>query len=340
MLRISYLYLPNLVRAPAGRRSYFATSILVLVMLVACRAQAANTALDPHPADMLRLGFSATMFNGLNESDARASIKALAATIAREEGIQADPDPVITPNLEKTAEAVRTGLVDAISITMEEYYHLRTQASFDRFLVATYVNDPTETYLLLVHKQSSLLTLADLQGKKLSVLTGARMSLALPWIDVELARAGLPASFDHVGTLAETVKAPKAILPVFFQQTDACLVTQRAYNTVVELNPQIGRDLRVLAASPRYIPALFGFRTACSSRLKEKSISVFTLLHQTLYGQQTLLIFQSNQVVECPASAFTEALALLDEYARSCPAQYQLRLAALRVPSKRDPIAR
>lgn len=289
---------------------------------------------------MLRLGFSATMFNGLNESDARASIKALAATIAREEGIQADPDPVITPNLEKTVEAVRTGLVDAISITMEEYYHLRSEISFDRFLVATYANDPTETYLLLVHKDSSLLTLADLKGKKLAVLTGARMSLALPWIDVELARAGLPASVDFVSTLAETVKAPKAILPVFFHQTDACLVTQRAYNTVVELNPQIGRDLRVLVASPRYIPALFGFRTGCSPALKEKSISVFTLLHQTLYGQQTLLIFQSNQVVECPASDFTAALALLSEYARSCPTQYQLRLAALRIPSKADPVAR
>ena len=259
------------------------------------------------------------MFSGLNEADARASIKALSSTIARENEIEADPDPLITTTTEQTADAVRTGLIDAISLTMEEYRVLRTQVAFDRFLLSVFAGDPTETYLLLVHKQGPLQTLADLKGRKLLVLSGARMSLALPWLDVELLKNSLPASSDLAGVLAEAAKAPRAILPVFFRQADACLVARRAYNTVIELNPQIGRDLRVLASSPPYIPGMFAFRASCSSKLKEKSIRVFTQLHQTLYGQQSLLIFQSSQVQEFPASAFANALSLLDEYAQRCP---------------------
>lgn len=269
---------------------------------------------SPRAEDSLRLGFSFTMFSGINEADARASIRALASTIARENKIDADPDPVVTTTVEQAASAMRTGRIDAIGLTMEEYRVLRDRVAFDRFLLSTYDGDPAETYLLLVHAQSQLRTLADLKGRKLLAHSGARMSLALPWLEVELARHGLPPSAEFLGVLTSSTKAPQAILPVFFRQADACLVNRRAYDTVVELNPQIGRDLRALAASPPYIPALFAFRADWSPELKEKSIRVFAQLHRTLYGQQTLLIFQSSQVQEFPASSFASAQSLLDEY--------------------------
>ncbi|MBK9991385.1 MAG: hypothetical protein IPP19_11795 [Verrucomicrobia bacterium] len=44
-------------------------------------------------------------------------------------------------------------------------------------------------------------------------------------------------------------------------------------------------------------------------------------------------------VMLAPCRASIKALAMLDEYARSCAAQYQLRLAALRIPVKPDCVA-
>ncbi|MFT3782271.1 MAG: PhnD/SsuA/transferrin family substrate-binding protein [Nibricoccus sp.] len=310
------------------RRS-LATLNLLFSALAGAVSFGQNPAHPPKPNEVLRLGFSSNVFSGLNESDARASVKALASTIAREHGIDADPDPLVTANLEESLQAVNDGLVDAIALPLDEYDILRKKSEFDRLLVATYGGDYRETYLLLVHKESSISHLADLKGKRMNCLTGARMTLARPWIDVELAKASLPTLDRFVSTVSEIPKAAKAVLPVFFHQSDACLVTERAYRIVVELNPQIGRDLRILARSQPYLPSIFAFRSGCPSSLKDKSIKVFCRLHQTPYGQQTLLIFQSPQVEERPAADLTISLKLLEEYSERCPAEYAARVAAL-----------
>ena len=57
-------------------------------------------------------------------------------------------------------------------------------------------------------------------------------------------------------------KPSQAILPVFFKQAEAALVTRATFDTAVELNPQLGAALRTLSRSPQLIPAVAAVRPA------------------------------------------------------------------------------
>ena len=104
--------------------------------------------------------------------------------------------------------------------------------------------------------------------------------------------------------------------PVFFQQTDVCLVTRAGFKIMTELNPQLGRQLRMIATSIPLIPAGFYFRNGCASDLQNQMGAQLCRLHTTLAGGQFLTIFQTERIVEAPFTCLTPSLALLTKHCR------------------------
>ena len=312
------------VRRPSAA-AWLALGLSATVCLAAGAASS-----PPVTRETLRLGFTYSMFGGVNENDAKASIKALAATVVRERNVPADPDPLLFNSTEAIAAAVRAGDVDAIGITTEEFQELVREVRFDRYMMSVRNGDPTEEYLVLVRRDTGLTDLASLRGKRLAVFASPRMALAPIWLDVALTTAGLPPYPEHCGSVTEFTKLSKAVLNVFFRQADAGLVTRHGYATMTELNPQLGVQLVVIAASPAMVPAMFAFRTDLAPGLKEDSVRAMASLHTSLAGQQVLTIFQVGQVAERPLAALDSALALLDEFARLRPQASAARVQGLR----------
>ena len=281
------------------------------------------------PRETPRLGFSNSMFAGVNENDAKASIKALATTMLRDRGLPADPEPLLFNGTAAVATAVRAGTADAVGLTSEEYWVLAREVRFDRFVMAVKNDDPTERYLLLLNRASGVSGLTGLRGKHLSVFLNPRMSLDRVWLEVLLAQAGLPMIAGHFGGAIDQARLSKAVLDVFFRQADACLVTRRGFATLVELNPQVGTQLVVLASSLPLVPALFAFRAGFLPSLKERSVHEMGLVHTSTAGQQARLIFQVGQVSKRPAADLDSALALLAGYTRRKPAAHAARIGAI-----------
>ena len=61
------------------------------------------------------------------------------------------------------------------------------------------------------------------------------------------------------GEVREVEKTSPAILAVLFGQADVALVRRQAFETMVELNPQLETDLEVVANSPDYLPTVTCF---------------------------------------------------------------------------------
>jgi phosphonate transport system substrate-binding protein len=282
----------------------------------------------------MRLGFSPAMFSGVNLGDARNTIKAVATGLAREKNIPADPEPQIYEGVDDALRMLRERLIGATTMTISEFWLLRREIRFDRFLVTSDQGKATENYVVLVRAASDVATLADLRSKHLNLLAGPSMALATVWLDVELAKLQLPPTATLLGSVVDVAKPAKTILPVFFGQTDACLVTRRTFDTMVELNPQVGRQLRVLASSPALVAALFGFRADLSPNLKERTIHELISLHDSVGGRQALAMFYNDGITEIPAAFFDSSLALLDEHARLCPKTNAAMVAALHGSSR------
>ncbi len=316
---------PALRRPP--RRWRRPAALVFMVVALARPIGAAEAQSAP-----FRLGFSYAMFTDVNENDARASIRGLAATISRERHIPADPDPLLLSGSDAIANALRNNRLDAVALAADEYWLVTREAGAvsDRCLVGVQQGDPADRYVVLVRKDRGFRSVSDLAGKKLTVLENYRLRLGFVWLEVLLAQKDLAPAAVHFRTVSHSPKLSKVVLDVFFGSADAALVTQRGFDAMVELNPQIGQQVSPLVLSSAYIASLFAFRSSMSPPDLDPLLREFSELHRTPAGQQALTIFQNGQVRECSADKLADTLALIDEYARLRPGQAGRFLEAVR----------
>ncbi|MHB9006087.1 MAG: phosphate/phosphite/phosphonate ABC transporter substrate-binding protein [Limisphaerales bacterium] len=263
---------------------------------------------------LFRVGFSSAMFTDVNKNDAKASVKVWGQSLARERGIPTDPDTRIFNDIDEIFRALRDKSVDAVGITILEYAALNRTVRFAPIFITHTGGRTREQYLVLVHRDSQIERLADLRGRSLTFHQNSRVRLAQPWLDTLLIQeVGKPAA-EWVGKITQSPKLPKAVLPVFFHQSDAGVVTLTGFETMRELNPQIGQQLKILAKSPEVVPSVFCFRADYAPAFKENLFAGIRDLHKSVAGQQVLTVFQSEKIQDEPASCLDSALELLERH--------------------------
>ena len=202
---------------------------------------------------------------------------------------------------------------DIVVLGTDAFYALGGPASFERVLLYLHDGDPTELYLLLTRGDTGITSLADLRGRKAILLENIRTTLAERWLNSLLRRDGLPAMRQFVGELVAERKPSRCIQRVFFRNADVCLVTKKSYKTAVELNPQLGKQLTVLAESPAFVPALVAVSVHPASRIGPALERALLLAHTKRKLQQTLEIFRVNRFVLQAGDELASAKALLAE---------------------------
>jgi ABC-type phosphate/phosphonate transport system substrate-binding protein len=264
----------------------------------------------------LHVGFSSAMFAEVNENYAKASVKAWGQSVAKERGIPTDPETCILQGTPALLAALRNKSVDVVAVTMIEYAVLSREIHFAPIFVTTAGGQTREQYLVLVNRDNGIERLSDLRGRSLAFHQNARDCLAQPWLDTQLITETGKSTADWLGKITQSPKLARVILPVFFHQCDACVVDRTGFETMCELNPQVGKQLKIIAQSPEVVPAVFCFRADYAPAFKEQLFQGIRDLNKTATGQQLLTIFQSEKIEDEPASCLDSALALLARHAK------------------------
>jgi ABC-type phosphate/phosphonate transport system substrate-binding protein len=264
---------------------------------------------------LFHFGFSSSMITDVNENDVKAAMKVWAQVLSRERGIPVDTEPSVLNGVEAIAHAVRSKLVDAVALTTDEYWILNKEIQSSIFIAGIQDGSITEEYVLLVHRDSGIENLRDLRGRRLGFFLSSRMSLALTWLDTHLAKNGFGRTAEFCRVKQDS-KLSQVVLPVFFRQSDACLVTRLGFQTMSELNPQLGRQLKVLASSPELVPAGFCFRGNYTDPIKDRILGEIERVDMTPAGQQILTIFKSGKLKVYPISCLDSAFELLATHSR------------------------
>lgn len=287
--------------------------MLILAFLLLASGQVFLHAGDSNA--VLRLGFSSAVFASVNENDAKAAMKIWAQTIAKERGAAIPADSQVLSGDTAIANAVRNKLVDAVTITAEEYWILGGQFMSTNAIVGLNSGLATEEYLLLVRHDSGFGQIADLRGHKLVFCHNVRHSLAPVWFETLLLKAGFGQTQLFCGRVIQSTKLTETVLPVFFGQIDACVATRRGFQTMTELNPQLGQQLKILASSVPMVPSAFLFRADYSDPARDKVIAQIEHVHSTVADQQVLTLFQCDGLQVRPISDLDTALELLETHA-------------------------
>jgi phosphonate transport system substrate-binding protein len=267
-----------------------------------------------------KIAMTASMFTDVNESEARAAMKVWIMTVAKARGIPIDPELIVYSGTEAALRAVETDRIDGYGATLEEFSELSAHIAFDRIVVGTHTGSFQEKYVVLVREDSGWAELADLRGRDLLVLQNPRMSMAFVWLDTVLLEKGLGHAAAFFGQIEHQNKPSRVALPVFFRKTAACLMTLKSFAAMQELNPQLGKQLRVLAQSPDFVSSVFAFRADYRSAYREQLFQEMPHLHESPAGQQILTLLQSQRIDEQPLSCLDSSLALLAKHRRLCAA--------------------
>lgn len=269
------------------------------------------------PTKVFRLGFSSSTFSDVNENDARAAVKVWAHMLFKERGLPVEPEPRILTGPAAIAQALRGKEVDAIALPTHEYRQLGEEVDSRLFIGGLNEGKITEEYVLLVHQASDVRRIEELRGRNLVCWQNSRMSLGSVWLDTVLLKDGFPRAAEFC-RITQSSKLAKAVLPVFFRQAEACLVTRRGFKTMCEMNPQVNQRLRVLLTSPELVPSGFCFRRGYDDPLRETIIAELAKIRLTPAGAQVLTLFQSGSLEAHPVSCLESAFALLALHERLC----------------------
>ena len=310
----SILFLISLV-ATAPRRVLCGLALCCAAFLAFATGAAAQSVAATN-VPPLRFGVSARTMADLNRTDVTAALKVWFETIAKERGIYADPHPRVFDSLADFAEALRREEIDVITAPSDEFIVLEKTVPLAGLYSTAVGGRITEEYVLLVRQDSPFRSLADLRDSRLIVLTHPSAGLAPNWLDTELLRNKLPVSARFFRGITRTSKMNRAILPVFFNQADACLATRRGFEVAGELNPQVLKALRVLAFSPPFVPGLGSYRANIPSSAADQYRQASLHLADTQTGKHILTLFQCDTFVEVSESEFAATRAFLAEYAR------------------------
>lgn len=267
-----------------------------------------------HP--VVRIGISARNMGSTNRTDVSAAMKAWMQSVTRERNLGVDPAPIILDSVADMITILRLKQIDVLAAPSDEFLLVDKAVPLSAPFASKVGGSMGEQYVLLVRGDRNSRNLKDLVGETLIVLDHPRNALALPWLETELARNRLPASARFFGRVAHVGKLNLAILPVFFKQAGVALVSRRNFETSGELNPQLAKEVQVLASSPELVPSLTAFRLDAAPVVVENYLKEAGKLGESPAGRLILNLFQIEGVVELRESDLVGTRALLAEYAR------------------------
>jgi phosphonate transport system substrate-binding protein len=273
-----------------------------------------STTVSSQAESLYRYGFSKVLLSEVNENDARAAIRTWVNMIANERGLPLEVLPVVFDDSQSLQHAIVEHELDGAAVTLYEYHQVRHEVDFDPFLTAAIADHVGEQYVLLAHRDSPSNSLSNLRGRHLLIHSASRNCLAPLWLDVHLHQHTHKTASDLFGKITEDTKLANVILPVFFRQAEACLVTRSGFMTMSELNPQVAQQLVVLAESELLIPVVYAFRADYNATVTKNIMTEMLNLNKHPAGQQLMNIFGADGLAVVPKSDLSPALRLIDAY--------------------------
>lgn len=287
-----------------NKRIHRKTAVILAAIVLLSPVLYAQINKGPDKAEY-RIGVSSRSFENINRNDASAALKAWAVTIGREQKIQERFEIELYNSLENMTTAFRNDELDAVSVSVDEFLHLGVKPE-SIYLPSTSTGYNVR-YCLVVHSKDGITDPAGAVNRRIVTSEGPQMVLAPLWLE-SLLGAG-----RKTGEFITTENPSKAILRVFFRQTPVGLTTLDAFELSCELNPQLRRDLTVLAVSRPFITTLFLFNPNFTGPLREKLERALLDIHTTPGGRQVLTVFKSSWMVKMPVSVLNDTLQFLTD---------------------------
>lgn len=199
-------------------------------------------------------------------------------------------------------------------VTMSPLNFIRISEKLDSDIAYSYTknNKKTHKYLLLTRSDSGF-TKID-QTKGINIALNKRDAMSRIMLDVLLFRNNQTDAKNHFSDIREMNKFSKTVLAVFFGQVESCFTTDAVFQLMVELNPQVGKNIKIVAESPEIINGVSFFRKGYSSEARSAIQNEISNIHQTVHGRQILMLFKIDGITHIEEKDFDSLNKIIKDY--------------------------
>jgi len=260
----------------------------------------------------LRVGFMGKFLNDVSYADAQAALELWIREFTQSRSLDVHSKPYIFDDIDAMFNALKNKQIDVVGITPMDFIALRDRFPLEPALVALRRGALYgEQLVIVVRRDQNMTAISQLKGKRLMIHAGYMYDAEVLWLSEQLYRKHLPDKERFFSSIRDTKKVSQTVLPVFFKQADAALVSKGAFETMVDLNPQIGKELVTIDVSDKLLYGLFCFNKYLNADVKYMVIHNALNMHSTPAGKQILSLFQIDKVIEYNPRMLDTTLALV-----------------------------
>jgi ABC-type phosphate/phosphonate transport system substrate-binding protein len=210
--------------------------------------------------------------------------------------INHEPQLVVLDNIPEILDAMRRDKLDTIFANPIDYLALDHQVNPNYRYTITFGPSPEQQIYLLTQSGAQIESLAQLRGKRLTFPDG--YILGMTYLEVELAKAGLPGPKSFFSSIDYTDSSNAAVLNVFFDKADLAVTSDIAYSLASELNPQLAKKIDVLSVSKPFLPFIVGVNKRVPMFFLQPVDEILANLKSQPKLQRILSLFHASDVVK------------------------------------------
>lgn len=293
-----------------------ALGLLLAALFWSLPAYGATNKDDGGQPNLFRTGFMQRVFSNTDPRDAKAVLEVHSREISRLMGLKLAAKVVMFSEMDSMNDALRRDELELAAIPSMDYLRIRSKIPLIPSFVGISSNGPGINYVIITRKESGIRSFAELKGRSIHVPSVDRFETSKLWLEVLLMKAGITGQDTFFSLVKESPKVSNSIMAVFFRQADAALVTRTALDTSSQLNPQMEKQLAVIAESPNLSDSVVCLMPGTSEKYRIDIYKAMLSLNESKTGRQIYTIFQTNGITPFKPEYLEGLEGLLREHKR------------------------
>lgn len=260
-----------------------------------------GTAVSQPSIKVFYVGYSTKLFTGVDLNDVQVAIDMWSAGFESAINDELDTNYRLISQFIKDDERLLKSpdsmQMDLISVTAIDYVRFKNKTVWKPMFFNKGEGKAPEPLLLLVHADKEINKLNDLQNKTILFPKDVQLPLIQLWLDNLLLADKRQMYKQHFKVIKSVLKSSNAVLDVFFGKADACVVGYNAFRTMTELNPQLGKVLKVVQKSAPFLHTVTCVNTRHNRVLQSQLLRTAIELPLKPKGRQILALFGGKEVI-------------------------------------------
>jgi ABC-type phosphate/phosphonate transport system substrate-binding protein len=270
------------------------------------------------------------------EGDAGEGIRTFTCALDRRELVDVDPNDALAAftvwgqelgdlynasykaiffeSSEELIRLLRKGTIDLAHTSVMTYFQIREAVHVEPLMGEITGGSLGRKFLVLVRADGPITELAGLKGRRMAVRSNDQLGML--FVNDRLLKAHFPEADHFFSHLDEKRKYSQTVMSLFFKQADACLVPEDLFRTMIELNPQLGRDLKVLVESPRLLDKVVFVPGEVKEDLRDTIVKLGETLPKSPRSSQMFMLLRVEGLSRISDSDLEPVRSLVEEYAR------------------------